>query len=67
MANDSKKQGKGSSWAMVGDSMEGIKRLRPDMLKQNAGQETVATQKRGASSSTTPVASSTTKPTKRRQ
>ncbi len=34
MADNKKKLGKTSKWVAVGDSMEGIRKLRPDALKQ---------------------------------
>lgn len=34
MATDNKKPGKTSGWTAVGDSIDGIKGLRPDVLKQ---------------------------------
>lgn len=36
MADDRKKLGKTSGWVAVGDSMDGIRNLRPDVLKQKA-------------------------------
>ncbi|CAJ3336347.1 hypothetical protein [Burkholderia pseudomallei] len=38
MADNSKKPSKTSGWVAVGDSMEGIKNLRPDVLKQKMDQ-----------------------------
>ncbi|CAJ6185054.1 hypothetical protein EXE55_06995 [Burkholderia glumae] len=72
MATDSKKPGKTSGWTAVGDSIDGIKGLRPDVLKQtrenikaidaHIKKHGVPTASSGTSSST-PVASNTVKTT----
>jgi hypothetical protein len=69
MADNNKKPRKTSGWVAVGDSMEGIKNLRPDVIKQKIQQIDAQMKKaatRTASSGTaarTPVVSSTGKTT----
>ncbi|KVD63267.1 hypothetical protein [Burkholderia ubonensis] len=59
---DNKKQGNTSGWAGVGDSAEGIRNLRPDVLRQ-VQEQAKAIKSSGGSTSSTPAAS-TNKPTK---
>ncbi|WP_157764269.1 hypothetical protein [Burkholderia pseudomallei] len=70
MVTDNKKPGKTSGWTAVGDSIDGIKDLRPDVLKQtreNIKAIDAHIKKHGvptgssATSSSTPVASNTVK------
>jgi hypothetical protein len=63
MASDNKK-GKSGNWAFVGDSMEGIKNLRPDMLKQKTEQPKAVNAQAKQTGTTTASASTTAAPRK---